>query len=425
MRVLVTGAKGFVGRNLCAQLNNIREGKVPGCPVRIEEVMEYDLESESDSSGPDCLSSEVNDAGEGSAPKELERMCRRADFVFNLAGVNRPADPADFRRVNVGFAALLLDMLKRDGNRCPVMLASSIQASLSGRYVGHPYAVSKRECEDLFFDYSRQTGARTLVYRFPNIFGKWCRPDYNSVIATFCHNIAYGLPIRVDDPQRELELLYIDDLVDEMVLALQGREHRCTFGPSQPLPAKEGEDRAYCHVPRTFRMTLGEIVDLIRHFAGLPDTLTVPEMPADSFAKRLFATYLSYLPKGSAAFDLQMNTDDRGSFTELVRTPDCGQMSVNVLKPGVTKGNHWHSTKWEQFVVVSGHGLIRMRRVGTKEVTEHEVSGDRLRSVVMLPGHTHSIENLSDTDDLTVVIYASEAFDPDRPDTFRENVELG
>ncbi len=404
MRVLVTGARGFVGRNLCAQLDNIREGKVPGSPVRIEEVIRYDRESD---------------------PTSLEDLCSRADFVFNLAGVNRPSDPADFRRVNVGFAALLLDMLKRAGNRCPVMLASSIQASLSGRYVGHPYAVSKRECEEIFFDYSRQTGARTLVYRFPNIFGKWCRPNYNSVIATFCHNIANELPIRVDDPQRELELLYIDDLVDEMVLALQGSEHRCGFGPTRPLPARVDEDRAYCHVPRTFRVTLGEIVEILHRFASLSHSLTVPQMPADSFAKRLFATYLSYLPKGGATFDLQMNTDNRGSFTELVRTPDCGQVSVNILKPGVTKGNHWHHTKWEQFVVVSGHGLIRMRRVGSREVTEYEVCGNRLRSVVMPPGHTHSIENLSATDDMTVVIYASEAFDPDRPDTFAEPVSGG
>lgn len=422
MRVLVTGARGFVGRNLCAQLNNIREGKVPGSPVRIEEVMEYDLESEPNPSCPDCLSPEVSDAGEGSTSKELERMCRRADFVFNLAGVNRPADPADFRRVNVGFAARLLDTLRRAGNRCPVMLASSIQASLSGRYVGHPYAVSKRECEILFFDYERLTGARTLVYRFPNIFGKWCRPNYNSVIATFCHNIANGLPIRVDDPRRELELLYIDDLVDEMVLALQGREHRCTFDPSQTLPAREGEDQAYCHVPRTFRVTLGEIVEMLRGFASLSHSLTVPQMPSEGFAKRIFATFLSYLPNEKAAFDLRMNVDRRGAFTELVRTEGCGQLSVNVLKPGVTKGNHWHNTKWEQFVVVSGHGLIRMRRIGTREVTEYEVSGDRLRSVVMLPGHTHSIENLSDTDDLTVVIYASEPFYPDRPDTFAEPI---
>ena len=399
MKILVTGAKGFVGRNLCAQLNNIKLGKARNYPVRIDEVLEFDIDS---------------------SPAELDRYCREADFVFNLAGVNRPTDPGDFRKGNFGFASTLLDTLRRHGNRCPVMLSSSIQATLLGRYAGHPYGESKRAGEELFFNYAEETGARVLVYRFPNLFGKWCRPNYNSAVATFCHNIARDLPIQVSDPAVELELLYIDDLVDEMILALQGREHRCRFDGAKAVADDDGR---YCHVPLTFRATLGEIVGLLRGFADLPRNLTVPEMPADGFTKRLFATYLSYLPAEKAVFDLKMNSDPRGSFTELVRTPQCGQVSVNISRPGITKGQHWHNTKWEQFIVVKGHGLIQMRREGSDEVIEYEVSGDRLQSVIMLPGYTHNIINLSDSDDLVTLMYCNEPFDPERPDTFSDPVE--
>lgn len=398
MKILVTGAKGFVGRNLCAQLNNIKDGKARNYPVQIDEVMEYDIDS---------------------SPAELDRCCREADFVFNLAGVNRPENPEDFRKGNFGFASTLLDTLRRHGNRCPVMLSSSIQATLLGRYAGHPYGESKKAGEELFFEYAAETGARVLVYRFPNLFGKWCRPNYNSAVATFCHNIARDMPIQVSDPAVELELLYIDDLVDEMILALQGREHRCRFDGAQAVADGAGR---YCHVPLTFRVTLGEIVGLLRGFADMPRNLTVPEMPADGFKKRLFATYLSYLPAGKAVFDLKMNTDPRGSFTELVRTPQCGQVSVNISRPGITKGQHWHNTKWEQFIVVKGHGLIQMRREGSDEVIEYEVSGDRIQSVIMLPGYTHNIINLSDSEDLVTVMYCNEPFDPDRPDTFFDPV---
>lgn len=399
MKILVTGARGFVGRNLCAQLNNIKLGKARNYPVRIDEVLEFDIDS---------------------SPAELDRYCREADFVFNLAGVNRPTDPGDFRKGNFGFASTLLDTLRRHGNRCPVMLSSSIQATLLGRYAGHPYGESKRAGEELFFNYAEETGARVLVYRFPNLFGKWCRPNYNSAVATFCHNIARDLPIQVSDPAVELELLYIDDLVDEMILALQGREHRCRFDGAKAVADDDGR---YCHVPLTFRATLGEIVGLLRGFADLPRTLTVPEMPADGFTKRLFATYLSYLPAEKAVFDLKMNSDPRGSFTELVRTPQCGQVSVNISRPGITKGQHWHNTKWEQFIVVKGHGLIQMRREGSDEVIEYEVSGDRLQSVIMLPGYTHNIINLSDSDNLVTLMYCNEPFDPERPDTFSDPVE--
>lgn len=398
MKILVTGAKGFVGKNLCAQLNNIKDGKARNCPVQIGEVFEYDLDS---------------------TPADLDRYCREADFVFNLAGVNRPENPDDFRKGNFGFASVLLDTLKKHGNTCPVMLSSSIQATLIGRYAGHPYGESKKAGEELFFDYARQTGARVLVYRFPNLFGKWCRPNYNSAVATFCNNIANGLPIQVNDPAVELELLYIDDLVDEMILALQGREHHCEF---EGVEAVDREDGRYCYVPVTFKATLGEIVDMLHSFAALPQTLTIPEIPADSLAKRLFSTYLSYLPKEKAVFDLKMNTDVRGSFTELVHTPACGQVSVNISKPGITKGQHWHNSKWEQFIVVKGHGLIQMRREGSDEVLEYEVSGDRIRSVIMLPGYTHNIINLSDTEDLVTVMYCNEIFDPARPDTYFDPV---
>ena len=326
--VLVTGAKGFVGKNLCAQLNNIKDGKARNYPVTIDEVFEYDLDS---------------------TPEDLDRYCREADFVFNLAGVNRPENPEDFRRGNFGFASTLLDTLKKHGNTCPVMLSSSIQATLIGRYAGHPYGESKKAGEELFFDYAAATGAKVLVYRFPNLFGKWCRPNYNSAVATFCNNIANDLPIQVNDPSVELELLYIDDLVDEMIAALSGNEHHCEFDGTEAVGQKDGR---YCYVPTTFRVTLGEIVDLLHRFADMPQTLMIPEIPADSFAKRLYSTYLSYLPKEKAVFDLNMNCDDRGLFTELVHTPKCGQVSINISKPGITKGQHWHNTKWEQFIVV-------------------------------------------------------------------------
>ncbi len=398
MKILVTGAGGFVGRNLCAQLKNIKDGKARNYPVAVEEVFEYDIDS---------------------TPEELDSYCRQADFVFNLAGVNRPENPDDFAKGNFGFASTLLYTLQRHGNTCPVMLSSSIQATLIGRYAGHPYGESKRAGEELFFDYARQTGARVLVYRFPNLFGKWCRPNYNSAVATFCNNIANGMPIQVNDPSVELELLYIDDLVDEMIASLQGNEHHCEF---EGLQAVENPDGRYCYVPTTFHATLGQIVDLLNRFASLPQTLIIPEIPADGFAKRLFSTYLSYLPADKAVFDLKMNCDQRGSFTELVHTPSCGQVSVNISRPGITKGQHWHNSKWEQFIVVKGHGLIQMRKAGTGEVREYEVSGDRIQSVIMLPGYTHNIINLSDTEDLVTVMYCNETFDPERPDTFFDPV---
>lgn len=399
MKILVTGAKGFVGRNLCAQLNNIKDGKAKNYPVRIDEVFEYDIDS---------------------TPEELDRYCREADFVFNLAGVNRPENPEDFRKGNFGFASALLDTLKKHGNACPVMLSSSIQATLIGRYAGHPYGESKKAGEELFFSYADETGAKVLVYRFPNLFGKWCRPNYNSAVATFCNNIANDLPIRVDNRATELELLYIDDLVDEMIAALTGGEHRCEFDGLDAVPAPEGR---YCVVPTTHRATLGEIVDLLETFRSQPQTLAVPEIPGGSFAKKLWSTYLSYLPKEKAAFPLKMNRDARGSFTELIRTANCGQVSVNISGPGVTKGEHWHNSKWEFFMVVSGRGLIRMRRIGTDEVLDFEVSGEKIEAVHMLPGYTHNIVNLSDTENLVTVMWANEPFDPTRPDTYFEPVE--
>ena len=398
MKILVTGAKGFVGKNLCAQLNNIKEGKARNYSVKIDEVFEYDINSTSE---------------------DLDCYCKEADFVFNLAGVNRPENPEDFRKGNFGFASILLDTLKKHGNRCPVMLSSSIQATLIGRYAGHPYGESKKAGEELFFQYADETGAKVLVYRFPNLFGKWCRPNYNSAVATFCSNIANDLPIQVNDPSIELELLYIDDLVEEMILALQGKEHHCGFDGVETVLKEDGR---YCAVPTTFKATLGEIVYLLHQFAEMPKTLMIPEISADSFAKRLFSTYLSYLPKEKAVFDLKMNCDDRGSFTELVHTPKCGQVSINISKPGITKGQHWHNTKWEQFIVVKGHGLIQMRKEGTDEVLEYEVSGDRIQSVIMLPGYTHNIINLSDTEDLVTVMYCNEIFDPNHPDTFFDPV---
>ncbi len=402
MKILVTGAKGFVGKNLCAQLNNIKDGKDRRFPdLNIEEVFEYDIDS---------------------TPEDLDRYCREADFVFNLAGVNRPENPEDFRKGNFGFASTLLDTLKKHDNKCPVMLSSSIQATLIGRYAGHPYGESKKAGEELFFDYAKETGAKVLVYRFPNLFGKWCRPNYNSAVATFCNNIANGLPIQVNDPSVELELLYIDDLVNEMLLALQGKEHHCEFDGIDTVLREDGR---YCAVPVTFHVTLGEIVELLNRFAEMPSTLMIPEIPADSFAKRLFSTYFSYLPADKAVFDLKMNVDNRGSFTELIHTPKCGQVSINISKPGITKGEHWHNTKWEQFIVVKGHGLIQMRKEGsgpTPQIIEYEVSGDKIQSVIMLPGYTHNIINLSDTEDLVTVMYCNEVFDPSNPDTYFDPV---
>ena len=400
MKILVTGAKGFVGRNLCAQLNNIREGKAR-CygDIQIDKVYEYDLDS---------------------APGQLEEWCRECDFVFNLAGVNRPKDPEEFMKGNFGFANTLLDTLKKYGSKAPVMLSSSAQASLAGRFGNSEYGRSKKAGEDLFLQYGQENGVKVLVYRFPNLYGKWCRPNYNSAIATFCNNIANDLPITVNDPSVELEVLYIDDLVEEMILALKGKEHRCEFDGLEVLPAEDGR---YCYCPVTHRATLGEIVELLERFRKIPETLMMPEMPAGSFAKRLLSTYLSYLPKEKAVFDLKTNSDPRGSFTELVHTLNCGQVSINISRPGVTKGQHWHNTKWEQFIVVSGHGLIQMRKEGTDEVIEYEVSGDRIQSVIMLPGYTHNIINLSDTQDLVTVMYANEIFNPERPDTYSDPVE--
>lgn len=399
MKILVTGAKGFVGKNLCAQLRNIKDGKAR-CygNLTVSEVYEYDIDS---------------------TVEDLENYCRDCNFVFNLAGVNRPQNPEEFMLGNFGFASLLLETLKKHGNNCPVMLSSSAQASLTGRFGNSEYGRSKKAGEDLFLDYGKDAGAKVLIYRFPNLYGKWCRPNYNSAVATFCNNIANNLPIQVNDPSVELELLYIDDLVEEMVAALQGKEHHCEFEGLDVIPQADGR---YCYCPVTHKATLGQIVDLLHLFEEMPRTLMIPEIPADSFAKRLYSTYLSYLPQEKAVFDLKMNKDDRGSFTELVHTLNCGQVSINISKPGVTKGQHWHNTKWEQFIVVSGHGLIQMRKEGTDEIREYEVSGDNIQSVIMLPGYTHNIINLSDTEDLVTVMYCNEIFNPERPDTFFDPV---
>lgn len=399
MKILVTGAKGFVGKNLCAQLRNIKEGKAR-CygNLKVSEVYEYDIDS---------------------TVEDLENYCRDCNFVFNLAGVNRPQNPEEFMQGNFGFASQLLETLKKHGNNCPVMLSSSAQASLTGRFGNSEYGRSKKAGEDLFLDYGKDAGAKVLIYRFPNLYGKWCRPNYNSAVATFCNNIANNLPIQVNDPSVELELLYIDDLVEEMVAALQGKEHHCEFEGLDVIPQADGR---YCYCPVTHKATLGQIVDLLHQFEEMPRTLMIPEIPADSFAKRLYSTYLSYLPQDKAVFDLKMNKDDRGSFTELVHTLKCGQVSINISKPGVTKGQHWHNTKWEQFIVVSGHGLIQMRKEGTDEIREYEVSGENIQSVIMLPGYTHNIINLSDTEDLVTVMYCNEIFNPERPDTFFDPV---
>ena len=400
MKILVTGAKGFVGKNLCAQLKNIRDGKAK-CygDVAVEEIFEYDIDSTAEA---------------------LDSYCREADFVFNLAGVNRPQNTEEFMEGNFGFASTLLETLEKHGNTVPVMLSSSIQATLAGRFGDSEYGRSKRAGEDLFFNYSMRTGARVLVYRFPNLFGKWCRPNYNSAVATFCNNIANDLPIMVNDRSTELELLYIDDLVDEMIAALQGKEHHCEFEGVDTILCEEGK---YCAVPTTHKATLGEIVDLLEAFKAQPQTLVVPEIPNNSFAKKLYSTYLSYLPKEKASFELKMNCDARGSFTELLRSEKCGQVSVNISKPGITKGEHWHNTKWEFFIVVSGKGLIQQRRVGSDEVLNFEVSGEKIEAVHMLPGYTHNIINLSDTEDLVTVMWANEAFNPAKPDTYFEKVE--
>ncbi len=399
MKILVTGAHGFVGKNLCAQLNNIKDGKARNYPVTVSQVMEYDLDTD---------------------PALLDGFCAQADFVFNLAGVNRPKEQSEFMQGNFGFASTLLDTLKKHGNTCPVMLSSSIQATLIGRYGTSDYGKSKLAGEELFFDYAQETGAKVLVYRFPNLFGKWCRPNYNSVVATFCHNIAHDLPIQVNDPSVQLEMLYIDDLVEEMIAALSGKEHHCEFDGVETVLKEEGR---YCAVPVTHHVTLGEIVDLLHQFTEQPQNLIIPEIPANSFAKKLYSTYLSYLPKEKVAFPLKMNVDDRGSFTEMLRSEKCGQVSINISKPGVTKGQHWHNTKWEFFIVVSGHGLIQQRKLGTEEVIEFEVSGEKIEAVHMLPGYTHNIINLSETENLVTVMWANEMFDSSHPDTFFEPVK--
>ena len=402
MKILVTGAKGFVGKNLCWALKNLRDGKDRTRPsLTIDEVWEYDIDS---------------------VPEQLSEWCQKADFVFNLAGVNRPKDQSEFMEGNFGFASTLLDTLKKYGNTCPVMLSSSQQASLTGRFGNSEYGRSKKAGEDLFLKYQEETGAKVLIYRFPNLFGKWCRPNYNSAVATFCNAFANDLPYTVNDPSVELELLYIDDLVDEMLNALEGREHRCEFNGLEVVP-RSGFGK-YCYCPVTHKATLGEIVELLKGFAEQPKTLMVPEIPSGSFAKKLYSTYLSYLPYEKTAFPLKMNVDERGSFTELVHTLNSGQVSINISKPGITKGQHWHNTKFEQFIVVKGHGLIQQRNLNDPDgkVLEWEVDGEHIQAVHMLPGYTHNIINLSDTEDLVTVMYCNEVFDPGKPDTFFEPV---
>ena len=425
MKILVTGAKGFVGKNLCASLKNIQDGKDKRFPdLKIDALFEYDL---------------------GNTQEELDAWCRECDFVFNLAGVNRPKEQSEFMEGNFGFASTLLDTLKKYNNRCPVMLSSSQQASLTGRFGNSEYGRSKKAGEELFLNYERDflstdrsyladnkntcntrdtrspLRPRVLVYRFPNLFGKWCRPNYNSAVATFCNAFANDLPYTVNDPSVELELLYIDDLVEEMIACLKGEEHHCEFEGLEVLPKTNGR---YCYVPTTHKITLGGIVDLLKEFAEQPKTLMIPEIPANSFAKKLYSTYLSYLPKEKVAFPLKMNVDERGSFTELVHTLNCGQVSINISKPGITKGQHWHNTKWEFFIVVSGHGLIQERNLNDPEgkVIEFEVTGDNIQCIHMLPGYTHNIINLSDTENLVTVMYCNEVFDPSHPDTFFDPV---
>lgn len=398
MKILVTGAKGFVGRNLVESLKNIRDGKDKTRNVHIEKIFEYDIDS---------------------TLEELEKYCSSCDFVFHLAGVNRPQNDEEFMKGNFGFTSLLLDRLKKFHNTCPIMISSSIQATLEGRYADSEYGKSKLAGEQLMFAYGKETGAKVLIYRFPNLFGKWCRPNYNSVIATFCYNIANDLPIKVNDRNTELEMLYIDDLIQEMLNAIESKEHRCIYEGVHALAAENGE---YCYSPTTQFVTLGEIVDLLNKFTRQPQSLIMPEIPKNSFEKKLYSTYLSYLPKEKVSFPLKMNIDDRGSFTELLKTEKCGQFSVNISKPGITKGQHWHHSKWEFFIVVSGHGLIQERKIGTDEVIEFEVSGDHIEAIHMLPGYTHNIINLSDTQDLITVMWANEQFDTNHPDTYFEEV---
>lgn len=400
MNILITGSGGFVGKNLTEALKNIRGGK--------------------DRTHPALEIGEIFECTRATSGAELEAYCKDADFVFNLAGVNRPQNTSEFYEGNRGFGEKLLSALRKAGNRCPVMLSSSIQASLAGRYAGSDYGKSKLAGEKLFFEYAEETGARALVYRFPNLFGKWCRPNYNSAVATFCNSIANDLPIRVDDPSAELELLYIDDLVSEMLLALEGREHRCNYDVLTPVPTDGGK---YCYVPVTHKVTLGRIVELLESFAAQPKTLLMPEIPNGSFEKKLYSTYLSYLPERKVCFPLKMNADARGSFTELLKTAGCGQFSVNISKPGVTKGQHWHNSKWEFFIVVAGNALIRERKIGTDEVFEFRVCGEKIEAVHMLPGYTHDIINLSETEDLVTLMWANEIFDAEHPDTFFEAVE--
>ena len=398
MKILITGAKGFVGKNLVSNLYNIKNGKNRTRDIQIEEIYEYDIDS---------------------TLEELDKYCLDCDFVFNLAGVNRPKNEEEFMKGNFGFASTLLDTLKKHNNKAPVMLSSSIQATLIGRYAQSDYGKSKLAGEELFFNYAKETGAKVLVYRYPNLFGKWCRPNYNSAVATFCNNIANDLPIQVNNRNTELELLYIDDLVEEMFDCLEGKEHHCEFDGVNAISNPEGR---YCYVPTTHHVTLGEIVDLLDSFKKQPETLIIPEIEDNSFAKKLYSTYLSYLPKEKVCFDLKMNVDNRGSFTELFKSEKTGQVSINISKPGITKGQHWHNSKWEFFVVVKGHGLIQERNINSDEVLEFEVSGDKIQAIHILPGYTHNIINLSDTEDLVTVMWANESFDPNHPDTYFEEV---
>ena len=399
MNILVTGAKGFAGRNITENLKCIRDGKNRTRPgLAIGEIYEYDLDS---------------------TPEELEAYCAKADWICHLAGVNRPKDPAEFRKGNFGFTSVLLETLKKHGSRAPVMISSSVQATLSGRFGDSEYGRSKRDGEELMFAYGAETGVPVYVYRFPNLAGKWIRPNYNSAVGTFCHNIAHDLPITINDPATELELLFIDDLTEELLDCMEGHPHRCGYDGVNPVPEEGGR---YCYCPVTHRATLGRIAELLETFRRQPETLMMPAIPAGSFEKKLYSMYLSYLPKEKIAFDLKTNRDSRGSFTELMKTADAGQFSVNISAPGMTKGQHWHNQKWEFFVVVSGHGLIRERRIGSDEVIEFEVSGDRIQAVHMLPGYTHSIVNLSETENLVTLMWANEPFDPQKPDTFREEV---
>ena len=399
MRILVTGAKGFVGKNLVNNLQNIAQGKNRTRPeLVIKDIFEYDIDTD---------------------PKLLDKFCEQADFVFNLAGVNRPKDQSEFMQGNFGFASTLLNTLKKYKNKCPVMLSSSIQATLIGRYGESDYGKSKQAGEELFFSYANETGAKVLVYRFPNLFGKWCRPNYNSAVATFCNNIANDLLIQVNDRFTELELLYIDDLVEEMLDALEGKEHRCNYDGLNTVADDSGR---YCYTPTTHKASLGEIIDLLNHFKSQPETLLMPEIPKNSFAKKLYSTYLSHIPKEKVCFPLKMNQDDRGSFTELLKTASCGQISVNISKPGITKGQHWHNTKWEFFIVVSGKGLIQQRKIDSTEIIEFEVPGDNIQAIHMLPGYTHNVINLSESENLVTVMWANEEFDSKRPDTYYEPV---